>query len=68
LESVGTLASGIADDFNNLLGGVLAQSELAIEELAAGAHPEEELRKIRTAAIRGFEIVRQLLTYAGKES
>jgi PAS domain S-box-containing protein len=68
LESVGTLASGIAHDFNNLLGGVLAESELALAELAAGLHPEEELKAIRDVALRGSEIVRQLMIYAGKES
>jgi two-component system cell cycle sensor histidine kinase/response regulator CckA len=68
LESVGTLASGIAHDFNNLLGGVMAQAELALEEYHAGASPEEELNRIRDGAIRGSEIVRQLMIYAGKES
>ncbi len=67
LESVGTLASGIAHDFNNLLGGVLAQADLALAELAAGAPPEEELKVIREATVRGSEIVRQLMIYAGKE-
>jgi len=67
LESVGTLANGIAHDFNNLLGGVLAEAELGLEELAAGSHPEEELKVIRETAIRGSEIVRQLMIYAGKE-
>jgi PAS domain S-box-containing protein len=68
LESVGTLASGIAHDFNNLLGGVLAQAELGLSELAAKNNPEEELKAIREVAIRGSEIVRQLMIYAGKES
>jgi two-component system, cell cycle sensor histidine kinase and response regulator CckA len=68
LESVGTLASGIAHDFNNLLGGVLAQTELALSELAAGVNPGEELRAIRDVAIRGSEIVRELMIYAGKET
>ena len=68
LESVGTLASGIAHDFNNLLGGVMAQAELALEEYHAGSSPEEELKRIRDGAIRGSEIVRQLMIYAGKES
>jgi PAS domain S-box-containing protein len=67
LESLGTLASGIAHDFNNLLGAVLMQTELAMAELAAGSHPNEELRQIRDVAIRGSEIVRQLMIYAGKE-
>jgi PAS domain S-box-containing protein len=68
LESLGTLASGIAHDFNNLLGAVLAQSELAAAGLAAGSHPNEELEAIREVAIRGSDIVRQLMIYAGTES
>ena len=68
LESVGTLAGGIAHDFNNLLGGILAHSELALAELASGSPPEEELQRIRVVAIRGAEIVRQLMIYAGQES
>jgi PAS domain S-box-containing protein len=68
LESVGNLASGIAHDFNNLLGGIMAQAELALEEYQAGSSPEEELKRIRDGAIRGSEIVRQLMIYAGKES
>jgi signal transduction histidine kinase/CheY-like chemotaxis protein len=68
LESIGTLAGGIAHDFNNLLGGVLAQAELALGEHHAGMSAEQELKAIREVAIRGSEIVRQLLIYAGHES
>jgi PAS domain S-box-containing protein len=68
LESLGTLASGIAHDFNNLLGAVLAQTELAMAELGPGSDANEELDSIRDLAIRGSEIVRQLMIYAGKES
>jgi len=68
LESVGTLASGIAHDFNNLLGGIEAQAELALTELDAGSSCKEQLKAIKEVAIRGSEIVRQLMIYAGKES
>jgi signal transduction histidine kinase/ActR/RegA family two-component response regulator len=68
LESIGTLAGGIAHDFNNLLGGVLAQADLALAEQHAGMSAEQELKAIREVAIRGSEIVRQLMIYAGKES
>jgi PAS domain S-box-containing protein len=67
LESLGTLASGIAHDFNNLLGAMLAQAELATAELASGSDADDELKQIREVAIRGSEIVRQLMIYAGKE-
>lgn len=68
LESIGILASGIAHDFNNLMGGVLAQSELVRMKVLAGLNPDEELNVIRDVAMRGSEIVRELMIYAGKES
>jgi len=68
LESVGTLANGIAHDINNLLGVVLAQADLALAELSSGNSPEAELNRIRAVAIRGSEIGRQLMIYAGEES
>jgi signal transduction histidine kinase/CheY-like chemotaxis protein/streptogramin lyase len=64
-ESVGLLAGGIAHDFNNLLGGVLAQAELGLAD--SDVYPERELTAIRNVAIRGSEIVRQLMIYAGRE-
>ena len=67
LETLGTLANGIAHDFNNLLGAVLAQADVALAECTAGSSPEEELERIRNTALRGSEIVRQLMIYAGKE-
>jgi PAS domain S-box-containing protein len=67
LESLGVLAGGIAHDFNNLLGGTLSYAELAQTKLGEGASPEEELRRIREVAVRGCEIVRQLMIFAGKE-
>jgi PAS domain S-box-containing protein len=68
LESLGTLAGGIAHDFNNLLGAILAQAEVGLSETAAGLSPEGELESIRKVAIRGSEIVRQLMIYSGTES
>jgi PAS domain S-box-containing protein len=68
LESVGTLANGIAHDFNNLLAAVEAQAELALAELNAGSSCIDQLETIRKVAMRGSEIVRQLMIYAGKES
>jgi CheY-like chemotaxis protein len=46
---------------------MLAQAELATAELATGSPPDEALKQIRDVAIRGSEIVRQLMIYAGKE-
>jgi PAS domain S-box-containing protein len=67
LETVGTLANGIAHDFNNILGAVLAQAEAAMAELPPDSQLNEGLKAISDVAMRGSEIVRQLMMYAGKE-
>lgn len=68
LECVGILAGGIAHDFNNILGCVLAQAELALDETESGSDQNRALISIRDVVIRGAEIVRQLMIYAGNES
>jgi PAS domain S-box-containing protein len=68
MESLGLLAAGITHDFGNLLGGILAHAELASGELPRDATPLEELRQIRTLAVRASEIVRELMVYAGHDT
>jgi PAS domain S-box-containing protein len=68
LEALGVLANGIAHDFNNLLGSALTHSELAQAKLAENTTPEKELRQIQRLAVRGAEIVRQLMMFAGSET
>ena len=68
LESLGVLAGGIAHDFNNLLGGIYAQAELVETDLAVGSAASETIQKVKDSAMRGSEIVRQLMIYAGTEA
>ncbi len=58
---LGTLAAGMAHDFNNILTPVVAHAELA--QLAAGDdHPvQEHLEPIVKAAERARDLIRQLL-------
>jgi PAS domain S-box-containing protein len=67
LETLGVLAGGIAHDFNNVLGGIHAQAELIEADLALDSVALEEIRRIKVAATRGAEIVRELMVYAGQE-
>ncbi|HEY6344104.1 MAG TPA: ATP-binding protein [Bryobacteraceae bacterium] len=67
LEGLGVLANGVAHDFNNLLGGILASAELALSDAPQVPSVEQELMRIRTACIRGAEVVGQLMLYAGNE-
>ncbi len=68
LESLGVLAGGIAHDFNNLLASIMADSELALADLAPGSVARDGVLRINAVALRAAEIVRELLAYAGKES
>ncbi len=67
LESIGVLAGGIAHDFNNLLGGILAQAESIEQDLPEGSPQIKDLQPIKQAAIRGSEIVRELMIYSGQD-
>jgi two-component system cell cycle sensor histidine kinase/response regulator CckA len=68
LESMGLMATGIAHDFNNLLGTILASADLLSTEQVEGLSSVEEVDRIKTAAIRGAELIRELMIYAGHES
>ena len=42
-------------------------NDLALTELDSGAIPKQELMSIREVAMRGSEIVRELMIYAGND-
>ncbi len=64
LESIGTLAGGIAHNFNNLLMGIQGNASLMLAETNSG-HPHfEKLRTIQKLVRNGARLTRQLLGYA----
>ncbi len=67
MEAVGQLAGGVAHDFNNLLGVILANVELALEDLTAPEVLAEELHEIESAAQRAAVLTRQLLAFSRKQ-
>lgn len=68
LESIGTLAGGIAHDLNNVLLPILFSAELLLSD-EVDAERREDIGAIATAARRGAEMIRQLLSFArGSES
>ena len=69
VETLGVLAAGVAHDFNNVLTAVVGNLGLARQSLGAG-NPRDDAETLiedaERAAHRAAELVRQLLSYAGK--
>jgi two-component system cell cycle sensor histidine kinase/response regulator CckA len=63
LESIGTLASGVAHDLNNILVPILMAAPLLREEMAEDER-EKLLTLVESSAERGASVVRQVLTFA----
>jgi PAS domain S-box-containing protein len=64
LESIGTLASGIAHDLNNVLGPILLGIELLKRNPEGRNHREVAIRNIESSATRGRDIIRQILNFS----
>ena len=68
MESVGRLAGGVAHDFNNMLGVIMGNAELALEKTVPNDHLHENLKDIIDAARRSSDITRQLLAFARRQT
>jgi len=67
MESVGSLAGGVAHDFNNKLGVILGHTYLALTA-SDPIQRHESLEEIRKAAEQSADLTRQLLTFARKQT
>lgn len=68
IESIGTLASGIAHDLNNVLTPILASVQL-LKRLYSNERAEHLLTMVEASARRGADLVKQVLSFGrGLES
>jgi signal transduction histidine kinase len=63
METIGTFASGIAHNFNNIVGAILGYAEMADAHIRGGGLPAASLAEIRRAGERAGELVDQILTF-----
>ena len=63
LESIGTLAGGIAHDLNNVFAPIMMAGDLLLDRVQDG-NSTQLLETIAASARRGAELVRQVLLFA----
>lgn len=66
MQALVTLAGGIAHEFNNVLGIILGNTELAMDDIPKWSPARIKLEDVRTAGLRARDIVRQLLSFVRK--
>ena len=67
METVGRLAGGVAHDFNNMLGIIIANAELAGMQLEPDEIVHKNIQEILKASQRAADTVRHLLAFARKQ-
>jgi PAS domain S-box-containing protein len=66
MQSIGTLAGGVAHEFNNLLAGINGYAYLGLREPDSGPTLREFLQNIVDLSERAATLTRQLLAFARK--
>jgi two-component system cell cycle sensor histidine kinase/response regulator CckA len=66
MQSVGTLAGGVAHEFNNLLAGIQGYADLGLREPGLSPTSREYFEHIINLTSRAANLTRQLLAYARK--
>ncbi len=64
LEALGTLASGVAHDFNNMLGAIIGNLDLARRTIDTGHEASACLADAELASRRAADLVRQILAFS----
>lgn len=67
LRAIGTLAGGVAHDFNNLLASILGNADLTLADLPPDHPVVANTLEIATAARRGADLVRRILSFSRPE-
>jgi signal transduction histidine kinase len=64
IATIGTLAGGVAHEFNNIMTPILLYSQLVLEEVPAGGELADCLKRVIAAAHRARSLVMRILTFS----
>ncbi len=68
IEAIGTLAGGVAHDFNNMLSLILGYGQDLVDSLHRGDPLRESAKEIVEAGKRSASLTRQLLAFSRKQT
>ena len=64
MEAIGSLASGISHDFNNILSAIIGYTEIVRMDLDQTSQAAQNLGQVLAAGNRAKELVEQILTFS----
>ncbi|MFO1466517.1 MAG: ATP-binding protein [Steroidobacteraceae bacterium] len=64
LETVGTLAGGVAHEFNNVLVPIILFTQSALDELPPDSSSRADLERVLHSARRAKDVVQKILTFS----
>ena len=64
METVGRLAGGVADDFNNLLTAIMGYSQMSLREAPLDSPISSHLQEVKKASERAANLTNQLLAFS----
>jgi PAS domain S-box-containing protein len=64
MEALGTLAGGVAHDFNNILSAIMGFTELTTDEVPEGTAARRNLEEVLKASRRAKVLVQQILAFS----
>ncbi len=64
LEALGTLAAGVAHDFNNILGSIVGYAEMTGDDLPAGSNAKHNVGQILIASFRARDLAARMLDFS----
>lgn len=67
MEALGTLAGGVAHDFNNIVAAILGNVELALDDVPDSKPARTSLYEIRKAGRRARDLVQQILAFSRRQ-
>lgn len=68
MEAIGTMAGGIAHEFNNILAAIMGYADLVLLKPGQDEDVIESVRQIKKASTRAKDLVLQILAYSRKST